>query len=386
MVLQTTLERFNPGWPELYLDPYPVYDQYRAAEPVHWGLPTNPQLPGSWYTFRFDDCASALSDPRLKSDPASVGMADRYPPAFEPVAHVFQEWLGALDPPKHTRIRGVMAKTFTPRRMRELRPRIETIAEELLTAAIRTGRPFDLVDSFAFPLPMAVIGDMLGVPAADRDQFKELSTDFAKAIDQPGNPEVAAIGSKAAVEMLDYFKVLLDERRKQPTEDLITAMLQASTDDGETMTEFEILATAIELIVAGHETTVNTATKTTHGLLDQGMYADLAKTPEKINGNGMEELLRWASPLQRQRNRWVTEPMTLGGVDLKVGESVVVLLGAANRDPGQFETRIGWTSSAPPPGISPSASARTSAWARTWLAWKWVWRCRPCSDWLRTWS
>jgi cytochrome P450 StaP len=335
---ESDLEQFNPAWPELLIDPYPVYAKYRANDPVHWGVATNPSLPGSWYTFRFDDCASALSDQRLKSSPESVGMADAFPPAFEPVAHVFLEWLGALDPPKHTRIRSIMAKSFTPRRVNELRPRIEEIAAELLEAALASGETFDLVTEYAFPLPMLIIGDMLGVPLEDRDQFRTLSTAFAGAIDEPGNEASAQAGSKAALQMLDYFKGQLDIRRKVPKDDLLNAMLVAANDEGQVMTEFEVMATAIELMVAGHETTVNTVTKATCGMLQTGIYQELAKDPEVITGGAVDEILRWTSPLQRQRNRWVTEPMELGGKQLEVGQSVVVMLGSANRDPEQFES------------------------------------------------
>ena len=332
----STLEPFDPGWPELITDPYPIYARYRAADPVHWGRAANSQLAGTWYTFGYQDCSDALADPRLKSDPASVGMAEVWPPAFEPIAHVFLEWLGALDPPKHSRIRGVLAKTFTPRRIRELAPRVGSIAQDMVDTVLGGGEAFDLVSEYAFPLPMAVIGDMLGVPASDRDQFRELSTQFARAIDKPGDVQIATAGSAAAVYMLDYFKQLLDIRRKSPTDDLITAMMQASTDDGQVMTESEVLATVIELIVAGHETTVNTEANGTFGMLDQGLWPAMAADPDRIAGAALEELLRWVSPVQRQRQRWVTEPMKLGGKRLSHGESVVVVLGAANHDPERF--------------------------------------------------
>lgn len=331
-----TLERFNPSWPELFVDPYPIFTKYREVEPVHWGYATNPQLPGSWYTFRFDECEAALADQRLKSDPASVGMADVVPPAFEPVAHVFLEWLGALDAPKHSRIRSVMSKAFTPRRVAAFRPRMEAIAEELIQTATERGGPFDIVTSFAFPLPMQIIGDMLGVPQADHVQFRELSTIFAGAIDDPGNEASAKAGSEAALEMLDYFRRQVALRQTDPSDDLLNAMMVAANDEGQVMTEFEVLATAIELIVAGHETTVNTVTKATLGLIESGTYGELASDPSAITSKVIEEILRWVSPLQRQRNRWVTEPMELGGQELEVGQSVVVLLGAANHDPGRF--------------------------------------------------
>jgi cytochrome P450 len=332
----STLERFDPGWPELIVNPYPVYARYRDMDPVHWGLAANSRLRGAWYTFSWDECEQALSDPRLKSDPASVGMADVWPPAFEPIAHVFLEWLGAIDPPKHSRIRGVLAKTFTPRRIRDLIPRVEAVAARMLDDSLAAGQPFDLVSQYAFPLPMAVIGDMLGVPPADRAQFRKLSTQFARAIDKPGNEEFATAGSSAARYMLGYFKEQLEIRRKSPTDDLMTAMMQASTDDGQVMTESEVLATVIELIVAGHETTVSTVATGTYGMLAQGLWAEMAAEPARLSGAALEEILRWVSPVQRQRQRWVTEPMGLRGRQLAYGDSVVVVLGSANHDPERF--------------------------------------------------
>jgi cytochrome P450 len=330
------LERFNPGWPELIYDPYPTYERYRKGDPVHWGIAVNPELPGCWYTFRYADCVAALSDKRLKSSPSSVGMAEAVPEEFQPVAHVFLEWLGALDPPKHTRIRSVMAKAFTPRRVNEFLPRIEAIAAELLTAAMADGRPFDLVSDFAFPLPMAVIGDMLGVPPEDRVQFRNLSTQFATAIDRPGDAEAVKAGSAAALQMLEYFEGQMASHRKNPKDDLMYAMMAAANDEGQAMTELEVMATAIELIVAGHETTVSTTSMSTYGMLQSGIYKELASDSSKVTDGVIEELLRWISPVQRQRARWVTEPMELGGRQMQPGESVVVMLGAANRDPEQF--------------------------------------------------
>jgi cytochrome P450 len=137
--------------------------------------------------------------------------------------------------------------------------------------------------------------------------------------------------------MLDYFKGQLALREKEPRDDLMNAMMVAANDEGQVMSEFEIMATAIELMVAGHETTVNTVTKGTLGLLETGVYEKLAADPSAVTEKTIEEILRWVSPLQRQRNRWVTEPMELGGTKLEVGQSVVVLLGAANHDPARFE-------------------------------------------------
>jgi cytochrome P450 len=252
------------------------------------------------------------------------------------VAHVFQAWLGALDAPDHTRIRSVMAKAFTPRRVRALQPRIRVLASDLLAGALRREGPFDLVADYAFPLPMAVIGDLLGVPEVDREQFRVLSVQFAEALSNPGDPEAAEAGGVATRFMLRYFEGLLAARRAAPGNDLISAMMLAANDDGQVMTELEVLAEAIEMIVAGHETTVNTVAKAAHGLLAAGRWASVAAAPPDLTGSALEELLRWVSPAQRERNRWVSQPMEIGGRELAVGDAVVVMIGAANHDPDRF--------------------------------------------------
>jgi cytochrome P450 len=247
-----------------------------------------------------------------------------------------QAWLGALDAPDHTRIRSVMANAFTPRRVRALAPRIRVLASDLLAGALRRDRPFDLVADYAFPLPMAVIGDLLGVPEADREQFRDLSVRFAEALSNPGSPEVAEAGGAATRYMLDYFSGLLAARRVAPGDDLISAMLLAANDEGQVMTELEVLAEAIEMIVAGHETTVNTVAKAAHELLAGGRWASVAARPPDLTGPALEELLRWVSPAQRERNRWVSEPMEIGDRELAVGDAVVVMIGSANHDPNRF--------------------------------------------------
>src|SRR5882762_4792831 len=131
------LSRFDPRAPELLRNPYPAYDRYRELDPVHWGIATLPTLPGSWYLFKYADNAAMLRDSTtFASDPGTVGMGEAIPPAFSPVAHVFQRWLGGMDQPDHTRLRSIMGKAFTPRRVVEMQPRINEITNFLLDAAL----------------------------------------------------------------------------------------------------------------------------------------------------------------------------------------------------------------------------------------------------------
>jgi cytochrome P450 len=334
---ESGLPRFDPEWPELRVDPYPTFERYRDADPVHWGIATNPVLPGSWYTFTYADCMAVMADPRFKSNPESVGMNDAVLDDFGPVASVFTKFIGALDPPDHGRIRSIMAKAFTPRRVAEMRSRIEAIASDLMTDCLADGKPFDLVARFAFPLPMTIIGEMLGVPVEDREQFRELSTDFARAVDHPGNKELSLAGGKAAVEMLEYFGREFTRRGTTGGDDLLQAMVNATNDEGQRMDKLEMQAIAIEMIIAGHETTVNATSKAVWRMLKDGIYSKMALDPSNVDDNAVEEILRWTSPAQRQRNRWVTEPMEFGGRNFEVGDSVVIMLAAANHDAVKFE-------------------------------------------------
>jgi cytochrome P450 StaP len=332
---QSAEDRFEPNDPALRVDPYPIYSKYRITDPVHWGRSSNPLLAGTWYTFRYDDCSALLSDARLKNDPDSVGMAHVVPEEFEAVAKIFGKELGCLDPPQHTKVRSLMSRAFTPRRIQEFAPRMDQLANETLTKALLAGGSFDLVTEYTFPLPMTIIGDMLGVPMEDRDQFRELSVAFARAIDDPGDPVGARAGSAAALELIDYFERFVDLRRRDPQDDLISAMVAANDESG-LMTEFELVVIAIELVVAGQESTVNTVTKAVCKMLQSGNYGELAQSPTRIDAAAIEEILRWTTPVQRLRERWVVEPMVVGDKEFAVGDSVVVLLGAANHDPETF--------------------------------------------------
>jgi cytochrome P450 len=336
---QAELAPFDPWNPDLLVDPYPIYARYRESDPVHWGPATNPELPGSWYLFRYDDNARILADAAtFASNPGTVGKEEVVPPAFNPVAHIFHHWLGAQDPPNHTRLRSIMVKAFTPRRVAALRPRIELIATQLMEEALaRSNGRIDVITDLSFPLPMTVVGDAMGVPPEDWHLFRRWSEEVTNAVDTPGDPAIAAAGSAAIEGMAEYFRGLVQARRKTPGDDLLGAMVAAADDEGGAMTEFDMIAIATEIAVAGHETTANGVAKGVVGLMQQrDRWEDIKAATEEQLEAAVEELLRWTTPVAKQRWRWPTEDTEIGGRSVKYGESVVSILAAGNRDPEQF--------------------------------------------------
>lgn len=336
----TGLPQFNPVHPDLLKNPYPTYAVYRAADPVHWGKATLTSIPGSWYLFRHDHNAEVLSDAKLfASDPATVGVEESVPEAFKPVAYIFQHWLGGMDPPKHRVLRGALAKAFTPKRIAGLEPQISQIATDLIDVAMeRDGGQFDVQADVAFPLPMAVVGAALGVAEADWPLFQGWSADVTNAVDHAGEPGYAKKGATAINAMAEYFGQLVARRKQAPGDDLLSAMLAAAAEEGKDIGEFDIIAIATELGVAGHETTANSVGKSVLGLMEQrAAWEAFVRLPDEAVGQAVEELLRFSTPVQRQRWRWATADTTLGGTPVRRGESVVSILGAANRDPEVFE-------------------------------------------------
>jgi cytochrome P450 len=333
------LPRFDPLDSALLGDPYPIYARYREEDPINWGTASMSELPGSWYLFRHQDNVDVLSNTeRFANDPASVGMAHAVPDAFKPVAHVFQRWLGGMDAPDHRRLRSIMAKAFTPRRVAALQPRIAEITEDLVRRGTeKLDGHFDVIDDMAFPLPMAVVGDALGVTPGDWPLFQQWSADLTNAVDRAGSPEAAKLGGDAVAHMVEYFTEAVSRRRREPRDDLLGAMVDAADDDGQPMSQFDAIAIATELGVAGHETSTNAIAKSIIGLMVQRDRWDELKTlSDKELDLAIDELLRWTAPVQRQRWRWVTETHAMAGREFEKGQSVVAILGAANRDPAVF--------------------------------------------------
>jgi cytochrome P450 len=318
--------RFNPMDPAFVADPYPTYRRLRAEDPVH-------QSPlGFWVLTRYEDVVAALRDPRLAKEAIPAFVAARF---GLPVAGPGLSMLDR-DPPDHTRLRGLVSKAFTPRVVDVLRPHIQQIVDGLLDRVENQGG-MDLVEDFAYPLPVTVICEMLGVPVEDRERFKIWGLDIARGLDAiwlPPDSDVAKRSLAARHELADYFRHLIARRRAQPRADMLSGLI-AAEEAGDKLNEEDLLATCILLLVAGHETTVN--------LIGNGMLA-LLRHPGQLHRlqedpglmvTAVEELLRYDGPVQRTA-RIPSEDVTIGGLLIPKGELVMPFIGAADRDPAQF--------------------------------------------------
>lgn len=325
---------FDPRLPEVVADPYPLFRTLRDVDPVH-----HSDIVGGWVLTRFADVKACLTDTRLSSDRITpfvryrAGREDA--PLIETLGRTLGLWAVFTDPPKHTRLRALMNRAFTTRAVERLRPRIADVVDDLLARVRDRGR-MDLIRDVAWPLPIAVIGDMIGVPAADRDRFKTWSDDLAtfvgSAVTTPGKYARAA-GSLGA--MHEYFSALLADRRRTPRDDLASALLAAEEHD-DRLTEDEIIATAILLLFAGHETTTN--------LIGNGMLALLRAPAElarlraqpAVATSAVEEILRYDGP-SGAMTRVALEDVAIDGVNIPRGDRLFLMINAANRDPRQFE-------------------------------------------------
>ncbi|HEX6872573.1 MAG TPA: cytochrome P450 [Micromonosporaceae bacterium] len=316
---------FDPFDPAHRADPYPLYHRLREQAPIY----RHPR--GHWLLSRHADCAAVMRDRRFGHGSREQLQANTF---RRPVQGRSLPFI-LLDPPEHTRLRGLVSKAFTPRMIASLEPRIGALVDGLLDRAIETGE-VDLVAAFAYPLPVSVISEMLGVPAADQDRIRDLSALVARGVDPDFNrsPEERQRRDDAFTEFDGYFRQLLAERREHPTDDLLTALQQVRERD-DALTEGELLTTCILLYVAGHETTMDLITNGTLALLRNPDQWQRLRTEPDVAEAAVEELLRYDAPTQLSRRTALTD-VDFGGERIAAGEQVVVLRGAANRDPAAF--------------------------------------------------
>jgi cytochrome P450 len=239
-----------------------------------------------------------------------------------------------LDPPDHTRLRGIVSKAFTRRAVDALGPRVEQLVDDLCNAAADRGE-IDVVDDFAYPLPIAVMCELLAIPEEDVAGFRRWSRDLAGVVDIPADLGVIARGAKAGEWFIDYFHDLIPKRRANPGDDLLSELI-AAEDAGDRLSHEELLATCVQLVFAGHETTQNLISNGLLALLQQREeFARLRDDPSLVR-TAIEELLRFDSPAQVSA-RWAKTDVDLDGQVIKPGEPILVFLGSANRDPEQFD-------------------------------------------------
>ena len=321
------MQSFNPMDPEFLADPYPTYHRLRTEDPVH-----HSPL-GFWVLTRYEDVSSVLRDPRFIKEPLAALVAARF--GAEVPRGVGLSMLDR-DPPDHTRLRSLVSKAFTPRVVEGLRPRIQQIVDGLITRAEAAGS-IDVIEEFAYPIPVNVICEMLGVPVADHERFKGWSLDIARGLDSiwlPPDSEVPRRSAAARHAISDYFRGLIAERRAAPRGDLLSALI-AAEEAGDKLSEEELLATCILLLIAGHETTVNLIGNGVLALLRHpAELSRLRETPGLI-ASAVEELLRYDGPVQRTA-RVAGADAIIGGRTIPRGDMVMPFIGAADRDPAQF--------------------------------------------------
>ncbi|WP_430783104.1 cytochrome P450 family protein [Actinoplanes sp. G11-F43] len=311
--------------PAFISDPYPAYAEMRRTGPVRRvTLPSGLKV---WLVTRYEDGRRALADPRLSKSVLAMGSGAASAGQSGITAAISRHML-AVDPPDHTRLRRLVSAAFTVRRIEALRPRIEEIATGLLDAI--DGRPeADLIDTFAFPLPIQVICELLGVPAADRDDFREWSTVIVTG---------AMAGDRLAPafqDMIAYIGKLLADRRAHGGDDLLAGLIQVR-DAEDRLTEQELSSMVFLLLIAGHETTVNLIGNGTYLLLrDRERWARL-RGDRGLLPTAIEEFLRYEGPVETSTFRVATETLEIGGETVEAGEPVMIALLSANRDGDRF--------------------------------------------------
>ena len=324
--------RYDPRRDEIIADPFPSYQLLRVEDPVHWS-----DVLGGWVLTRYDDVKSALLDRRFSADRITPFAKHLSADSHAAIADLLQglgDWAVFTDPPKHTRLRGVMNTAFTSRAIESREPVIQNLVDRLLDAIVPVGRT-DLIADFAYPLPAAVIAGMLGASADDLDRIKRWSDDLAAFVGSAlATPDKRTRAQVAMVDMSTYFRALVTARRAEPREDMMSALL-AGEGRADGLTEDELVATCVLLLFAGHETTTNLIGNGLVALLRHpSQLAALAAEP-LLAGSAVEELLRYDGPTQAV-TRIAVEDVELRGRQIRRGARVFLNLSAANRDPEQF--------------------------------------------------
>lgn len=324
--------------PAFRADPYPTYARMRRVMPVCYGRPPTPghHEGGWWYMFRYRDVAAVLKDRRFGRAIAPA-LDETYPPVppeeREPFWDMYAQWTLALEPPEHTRQRLLLNQAFTAAAVEALRPRIRTAAYDLM-GDLASRKQFDVVADYAFPLTLAVIADQIGIPHRDLDRVKDWSLTIAAVLDYKPTWDIMDEGNRMTRAFTAYLQELAAERRARPRNDLITYLLDAINNE-RLMSEDELVALCVMLLFAGHETTVNLISAGALLLLQHPPQRAMFCAQPDLTDSAMHEFLRLHSPIQAT-TRIAYADVAIDEHLVRRGESVTLLLGAANRDPDAF--------------------------------------------------
>jgi cytochrome P450 len=319
---------FDPFAPGFTDDPYPQYAAMREQAPVY-------QHPlGFWMLTSYDDVSWLLRAPGLSVEDDNVAadsllrqLREEFYQDGAPGAST--KSMLDRDPPDHTRLRKLVSKAFTPRAIQALQPRITDLVDGMLDEIAAEGN-VDLVDALAFPLPFSVIAEMLGTPPADHDRIRQLSGTVVRSLEPVVDPGLIQAIVAADAELSEIAADMIAWKRANPADDLLSALIHAE-DDGDALSDDELVAQTLLLYIAGHETTVNLIAGGTLALLRHPAQLALLRAEPSLVGNAVEEMLRYDSPVQASR-RVTLEPITVGGITIPAGAFVMVSLGSANRD------------------------------------------------------
>ncbi|HET9912568.1 MAG TPA: cytochrome P450 [Anaerolineales bacterium] len=331
--LKEMLSLSNLKHPEVRANPYSFYAQLRTQDPVHW----DEEL-GFWVLTRYADIASVYQDPRFSRAQGLRSGYERLPESeqtiAEPVYRCFAKTMFYSDPPYHTRLRGLVSNAFTPTTVERMRLYVQQTVDTLLDAVQAEGK-MDAIRDFANPLPILVISQLLGLPAEERAQFKRWSDDlFAILGSVPHSPELMEGAARSLHALTDYITKLSEARRKQPQEDVLSALVEA-TENGEQLTQDELVANMIILLSAGHETTINLIGNGLLALLQNPDQLQKLRAQPELVASAVEEMMRYDNPVQIAY-RSAAEDVEIGGRVIRKGQLVNSVLAAGNRDPERF--------------------------------------------------
>jgi len=318
--------------PAFKVNPYPTYARLRSTAPVHRAA--LPDGRGVWLITRYDDVLAVLKDERFVKDwrkvmtPEQLDQVPAIPEVMKPLSRNMLD----TDPPDHERLRALVSKAFTPRLIERMRGRVQAITDALLDTVEGQG-DIDLIDDYAFPLPVTVIAELLGVPSEDRDRFRQWSDAAVSGNATQEYMEKILIPHMQA--FTDYLLAMFEEKRKNPKDNLVSALVQAE-EAGDKLSEDELLGMVFLLLIAGHETTVNLIGNGVLALLEHPEQLRRLRDDPSLIKSAVEELLRYDGPVETSTERFAGEDVAIGGTIIPKGEMVLVVIAAADRDPERF--------------------------------------------------
>ncbi|PEY38354.1 cytochrome P450 [Bacillus cereus] len=312
-------------------DAYEIYKESRKSQPILFVYKS--ELGAEWLITRYEDALPLLKDSCLKKNPENVFSQEGFNPflSLENSDHLTKHMLNS-DPPDHSRLRALVQKAFTPKMISQLDEQIQHITDTLLDH-VEFKHALNLVNDYAFPLPINVISEMLGIPKDDQEKFRIWSH---AVIASPETPEEIKEMEEKLSEFITYLQYLVDVKREEPKEDLVSALIQAESE-GSKLSAPELYSMIMLLIVAGHETTVNLITNTVLALLENPDQMQLLKDKPELIDSAIEEGLRYYSPVEVTTARWAAEPFMIHDQEIQNGDMVIISLASANRDENVFE-------------------------------------------------